>query len=189
MVTTDDKLILPPGVSGVIFTPEEYYQRIHALAAQIARDYQREEVIAIGILKGAAVFMTDLLRALCCHDFFEVLVDYMAVSSYGAGGSQRGEVRLLLDARIPIGDHNVILIEDIIDTGWTVDFLRRILLARQPRSLKICALSSKSSRREVEVPIDYLGFELPDKWVVGWGLDFKEKYRTLPYLAWIEPQG
>lgn len=181
-------LDLPPGVEGVIFTPEQYFQRVHVLASQIAADYHGKEIVAVGILKGAAAFMTDLLRALYYHGIYDVLVDYMAVSSYGTQGSQRGEVRLLLDVRIPIGNRHVLLIEDIIDSGWTVDFLLRILRARNPQSIRVCALSSKSGRREVDVPIDYLGFDLPDRWVVGLWLDLNERLRTLPYMAWVKPQ-
>jgi hypoxanthine phosphoribosyltransferase len=131
------------------------------------------------VLKGGVMFLTDLMR----HITVPHAIDFMAVSSYGTGQQTTGVVRILKDLDAPIEDRNVLIVEDIIDTGATLDYLIRILRARLPRSLRICTLLNKPSRRQVDVRVDYVGFDIPNKFVLGYGLDFKELYRNLPYIA------
>ena len=154
--------------------------RISELARQITADYADvEELLLICVLKGAFVFLADLSRALERPH----AVDFMAISSYGSGTESSGEVRIVMDLKRPITNEHVLVVEDIIDSGHTLDYLRHQFLARNPASLKICTLLNKPSRREAEVPVDYVGFDIPDEFVVGYGLDFDELYRNLPYIA------
>jgi hypoxanthine phosphoribosyltransferase len=157
--------------------------RVRKLAAQISRDYAGIEygedgVVLVGVLKGAFVFLADLARRLTIPHH----VDFIALSSYNAARTT-GEVRLIMDSRINVANRHVLIVEDIVDTGHTLDYLLRTFGARHPRSLRSCVFLSKPDRREVEVTIDYLGFEIPDVWVVGYGLDYADRYRTLPYIG------
>ncbi len=153
--------------------------RIQELAAQIDRDYaSAKRIYLIGILKGAFIFLSDLVRSLQKPH----TVDFMAVSSYGMRGARAGEVRLILDLREPIANEHVIIVEDIVDTGNTLHYLYETLSSRRPASLRTCVFVRKT-RTQLDVPVDYLGFEIPDVWVVGYGLDYADKYRTLPYVA------
>jgi hypoxanthine phosphoribosyltransferase len=151
-------------------------RRVHTLARRIERDYKGESLHLVCILKGACIFLADLLRELK----LPVSVDFIAVSSYGKGSLPSGEVRINKDLDHSIEGIHVIIVEDILDTGLTLNYLYRILQSRKPKSLKIAALLDKPARRVKEVPVDYIGFEIPDKFVVGYGLDYAERYRHLP---------
>jgi hypoxanthine phosphoribosyltransferase len=161
---------------------QELERRIAELAAEIDRDYaDSERLIAIGVLKGAVFFLVDLLKRLTVP----VVVDFLQTSSYGAG-TQPGEVRIKKDVDVAIRGADVLLIEDIVDTGYTLRTVLDLLRFRGAKSVKLCALLDKAARREVEVPIDYCGFPVDDLFVVGYGLDFDERYRNLPYVAVLE---
>jgi hypoxanthine phosphoribosyltransferase len=160
--------------------------RVEELAADLDRDYTGvDELVLVGVLKGSFVFLADLARRLTVPR----RVEFIAVSSYGesVGTDHPGAVRLLMDVRHPIEGRHVLIVEDIVDTGHTLAYLRRILEARSPASLKTIALVRKPDRAEVEVPLEYLGFDIPDVWVVGYGLDWAERYRTLPDICVVDP--
>lgn len=175
---------LHPDLARVILSEEEIKQRVQALAAQIDQDYSDVDCIyLIGILKGAFIFLSDLARALKTKH----IVDFMSVSSYGASATTTGAVRLMLDLRDPIVDQHVIIVEDIVDSGHTLDYLIHTLKGRNPASLRTCTLLEKK-RESLSVPIDYLGFTIPDVWVVGYGLDFADTHRTLPFVAELKKE-
>jgi len=157
---------------------EEIQQRVKDLAAQIDADYQGKQLYIIAILKGAFIFMADLCRELS----IDHTVDFMALSSYGQSMLQSGAVRIIMDLRQPIEGRHVLVVEDIVDSGSTLDYLIKVLKGRNPASLKTCVLVNKD-REQLDVPIDYQGFSIPDVWVVGYGLDYAERYRTLPAIA------
>ncbi len=163
----------------VFLTEEQIQKRVAELGAQISRDYEGQDLHLVAVLKGSVVFLADLMR----HITIPHSIDFMATSSYGATTESTGIVRILKDLDMPITERNVLIVEDIVDTGYTLDYLRRILLERAPASLKIVCLLDKRERREVDVPIDYVGFEIPNAFVVGYGLDYAELYRNLPYIA------
>lgn len=168
----------------VLIPTERIEQKVTELAAAISRDYAaRQPLLLIGVLKGSFIFLADLSRRITIPH----RVDFIALSSYGKGTRSSGEVRLVMDLRQPISGMQVLIVEDIVDTGHTLAYLTQLLGARKPASLKICTLVHKPSRREVEVPLDYVGFDIPDKWVVGYGLDYADQYRTLPYIGYVEP--
>ncbi len=150
--------------------------RIGEMGKQITRDYARKALFLIAILKGASIFHADLVRSIG----LDLSYDFMAVGSYGKGTTSSGEVRILKDLDESLEGKDVLLVEDIVDTGLTLHYLVQTLKARNPGSLKIAALLSKPSRRKIEVPVDYVGFEIPDKFVVGYGLDYDQRYRNLP---------
>jgi hypoxanthine phosphoribosyltransferase len=159
--------------------------RIREMADQITADYNGEEdLLLICVLKGGYMFLADLSRALKRPH----TIDFMGVSSYGSGTQSSGAVQIIMDLKQPINGRNVLIIEDIIDSGHTLDYMRRTLLARNPASLRICSLLNKPSRREVNVPVEYIGFDIPDEFVVGYGLDFDELYRNLPFIAVLKPE-
>lgn len=160
----------------VLLRQKQIRQRVRRLARQIERDFQGEPLHLVAILKGACIFLSDLLREL----EGPVSVDFIAVSSYGKGSLPSGEVRITKDLDHSIEGMNVIIVEDILDTGLTLNYLYRILQSRKPRRLKIAALLDKPARRLKEVPVDYIGFKIPDVFVVGYGLDYGERYRNLP---------
>ena len=169
----------------VLIDEETIKNRVGEIAAQINAEYAgKGNVVLIGVLKGAFILLSDLARQLTIPHS----VDFIAVSSYGTKGSDSGAVRLLMDVREDIVDRHVLVVEDILDTGHTLDYLISLLRARNPASLKTCVLVRKTERVEIDVPIDYLGFEIPDVWVVGYGLDFAEQNRTLPYIGVITPE-
>ena len=159
---------------GLVLQPDQIRERVVEMGAQITADYAGRSPILVGVLKGSVMFMADLVR----HIDLPVRVDFMAISSYGDGG-RSGVVRILKDLSEPIEGEDVILVEDIIDTGLTVTYLLTNLRARKPRSLEVCALLDKSVRRIIEVPIRYEGFDIPDEFVVGYGLDHHGRYRNL----------
>jgi hypoxanthine phosphoribosyltransferase len=168
-----------------VLIPEEVLQdRIRELGRRVSTEYNSKEPLLVGILTGAFVFMADLLRAITipCH------VDFMATASYGAGTESSGIVRILKDINQSIEGRHVLVVDDIIDTGLTMDYLLETLKARYPASLRICALLDKRPRRLREVPIDFRGFEIPDKFVVGYGLDYAGRYRNLPFVGVLKPE-
>ena len=158
--------------------------RIKELGAEISKDYEGQDLLLLCILKGGVLFLTDLMREISIpHD-----IDFMAVSSYGKEiRESTGIVRILKDLDEPINGRNVLIVEDIIDTGHTLAYITRNLIARQPASLKICTLLDKAERRQVEIKIDYTGFVIPDKFVFGYGLDLDEKFRNLPFIGVVKP--
>ena len=168
----------------VVFTPEELADKTQALGENISRDYAGKELLVVGILKGASMFTMDLVRQIT----IPLELDFIAVSSYGSGASSSGEVKILKDTSINIRGKNVILCEDIIDSGITMAKLLPLLRERRPASLRLCALLSKPSRRVVPVDIDYCGWEVPDEFIVGYGLDYAEKYRNLPYIGVLKQE-
>jgi hypoxanthine phosphoribosyltransferase len=156
--------------------------RVHEMGEQITRDFSGQSVVLIGVLKGACLFLSDLARQIKLDATF----DFIAVSSYGAARQSAGEVQLIKDVTTPLQNQNVILVEDILDTGLTITFLKKLFSARQPRALKIAALLDKASRRMVPVEGDYVGFQIPDEFVVGYGLDYAERYRNLPDICVLD---
>lgn len=158
-------------------------KRVNELAAQISADYaDAGEVVLIGVLKGSFIFLADLSRNMTIPR----TIEFIAVSSYGAG-SKSGAVRLVMDVRGNIEGRHVLIVEDIVDTGHTLDYLIGMMNSHGPASVKTCALLHKAERAEVDVPVDYVGFSIPDEWVVGYGLDFAERDRTLPYIGIVHP--
>ena len=157
--------------------------RIRELGVEISRDYAGKDLLLVGVLKGAVFFMADLMRELTipCE------IDFMAISSYGAGTDSSGVVRILKDLDLNISGRNVLVVEDIIDSGLTLSYLVRTLGARKPATVEICALLTKPERREVDVPVRYIGFEIPNEFVIGYGLDYDERYRNLPHVAVLHP--
>lgn len=167
----------------ILIPEQELQQRIRELGRAISRDYAQEDLLLVSILKGSVLFLADLMRALTVpHQ-----IDFMAVSSYGLGARiSSGVVRILMDLETNIEGRNVLIVEDIIDTGQTLDYITRILRERNPKSLRICTLLNKASRRQVEIPLDYVGFDIPDSYVFGYGLDVDEFHRNLPYIATLK---
>jgi len=167
-----------------LISEADIQRRVRELAAEISRDYAGEEVTLIGVLKGAFIFLSDLARHLTIPN----TIEFMAVSSYGMGTTSSGAVRVLMDLRRSIEGRHVLIVEDIVDTGLTLHYLLELLHTREPASLKTCALVRKKERHEVEIAIDYLGFDIPNVWVVGYGLDYAEGYRALPFIGVIDPK-
>ena len=163
----------------VLIPTETIKERISELGAEIARDYAGRNPLLIGVLKGACLFLSDLMRAAD----IPLNVEFIAISSYGAEMRTSGEVRILKDLDVAIEGRHILVVEDIVDTGLTLSYLLANLKSRGAESVKLAALLDKFERREKEVPIDYLGFKIPDKFVVGYGLDFAERYRNLPFIA------
>jgi hypoxanthine phosphoribosyltransferase len=170
---------LESAVGEILIDEETLEARVAELGAEISSDYAGRDLLLIGVLKGAVFFMADLMRRLTipCE------VDFMAISSYGASTDSSGVVRILKDLDINIEGRHVLVVEDIIDSGLTLSYLMRNLESREPATLEICALLTKPERREIEVPVRYVGFEIPNRFVIGYGLDFGERYRNLPYVA------
>ena len=170
---------LERAVGEILIDEETLGARISQLGAEVSADYQGRDLLLIGVLKGAVFFMADLMR----HITVPCEVDFMAISSYGDSTDTSGIVRILKDLDINIEGRDVLVVEDIIDSGLTLSYLMRNLEAREPASLEICALLTKPERREIEVPVRYVGFEIPNRFVVGYGLDYAERHRNLPYVA------
>jgi hypoxanthine phosphoribosyltransferase len=167
------------GVGEILIGEDELQARIRELGTEISADYQGKELLLVGVLKGAVFFMADLMRGISvsCE------IDFMAISSYGASTDSSGVVRILKDLDLNIDGRHVLVVEDIIDSGLTLSYLLRNLESREPASLEICALLTKPDRREIDVPVRYIGFEIPNRFVIGYGLDFAERYRNLPYVG------
>jgi hypoxanthine phosphoribosyltransferase len=175
---------LEHAVTEILVDEETLRNRVAELGEEISRDYAGRDLLLIGVLKGAVFFMADLMRQLTvpCE------IDFMAISSYGASTDSSGVVRILKDLDINIEGREVLVVEDIIDSGLTLSYLMRNLEARQPASLEVCALMTKPERREIDVPVRYIGFEIPNRFVIGYGLDFGERYRNLPYVGVLDPE-
>jgi hypoxanthine phosphoribosyltransferase len=171
------------GVAEILIDEDVLQRRIAELGEEISADYRGRDLLLLGVLKGAVFFMSDLMRRLTlpCE------IDFMAISSYGASTDSSGVVRILKDLDINIEGRHVLVVEDIIDSGLTLSYLMRMLESREPASLEICALLTKPERREIDVDVRYTGFEIPNRFVIGYGLDFAERYRNLPYVAVLHP--
>jgi hypoxanthine phosphoribosyltransferase len=171
-------------VAEILVGEEQIQRRVVELGERITGDFAGEEILIIAVLKGAVLFLADLIR----HIDLPLAVDFLAVSSYGAGTQSSGVVRILKDLDAPIEGKHVLIVEDIVDSGRTLDYLLRMLRQRRPATLHVCTLLDKRERREIDVPIDYVGFEVPDAFVVGYGLDFAEFYRQLPFIGVLKPE-
>lgn len=171
-------------IEKVLFSEAEIQKRVKELADIINEEYKGKKVLMLCILKGSVIFFADLVRALDIECNF----DFMVVSSYGSSTTSSGEVMIVKDLSVSIEDTHVIIVEDILDTGTTLGYLKKILLQRNPASLKICTFLDKPSRRKNDLRADYYGFEIPDEFVVGYGMDFAEKYRNLPFIGVLSPK-
>ena len=174
---------LDHAVGEILIDEASLQGRISELGAEVSADYAGRDLLLVGVLKGAVFFMADLMRELSvpCE------IDFMAISSYGAATDSSGVVRILKDLDINVSDRHVLVVEDIIDSGLTLSYRMRNLKARKPATLEVCALLTKPERREIDVPVRYVGFEIPNRFVIGYGLDFAERYRNLPYVAVLHP--
>jgi hypoxanthine phosphoribosyltransferase len=173
---------LEAAVGEILIERETLAARVAELGAEVSADYEGRDLLLIGVLKGAVFFMADLMR----HLTVPCEVDFMAISSYGDATDSSGIVRILKDLDINIEGRHVLVVEDIIDSGLTLSYLIRNLESREPATLEVCALLTKPTRREIDVPVRYVGFEIPNKFVVGYGLDFAERYRNLPYVGVLD---
>ena len=171
-----------PSQPKVLFSEDEIKQALARLATEIRQDYQGKQPLLIGVLEGSFVFMADLIRQL----ELPVEVDFVKLSSYGAGKETSGKVKVVQGLKTPIKERDVLVVEDIVDTGLTLSFLLDYLRKKKPASLRLCALTDKPSRRQVPVTINYLGFTVPDKFIVGYGIDWNEKFRYLPDICFID---
>jgi hypoxanthine phosphoribosyltransferase len=173
------KTELDRAVGEILIDADSLRARIAELGEEVSEHYAGQDLLLIGVLKGAVFFMADLMR----HLTVPCEVDFMAISSYGAQTDSSGVVRILKDLDINIEGRNVLVVEDIIDSGLTLSYLMRNLESREPASLEVCALLTKPARREIDVPVRWIGFEIPNRFVIGYGLDFAERYRNLPYVG------
>jgi len=171
-------------VGEVLITSKDIKGKTAELAHQIMADYQGKDLLLVCILKGGLMFLADLMR----HIDLPLEIDFMAVSSYGDSTESSGVVRILMDLETNIQGRNVLIVEDIIDTGRTLNYIIQNLRTRHPASLKICTLLNKTARRVLDIPVDYVGFEIPDKFVIGYGLDYGEIYRNLPFVGVLKPE-
>jgi hypoxanthine phosphoribosyltransferase len=171
-----------PPIGEILVQPDQLKERVRALGRQISADYDGRDLLLVGVLKGAMFFLADLMRNIegACE------VDFMAVASYGSATDSSGVVRILKDLDTPIEGRDVLIVEDIVDSGLTLQYLLRNLGARDPASLEVCALLTKPERRKAEVPIRYTGFEIPNRFAIGYGLDHAERWRNLPYVAALD---
>ena len=168
-----------PAIGEILVQADDLKQRVRQLGQDISRDYADRDLLLVGVLKGAVFFLSDLMR----HIDIPCEVDFMAVASYGSATDSSGVVRILKDLDAAIEGRHVVIVEDIVDSGLTLQYLLRNLGAREPHSLEVCALLTKPERRKVELPIRYVGFEIPNRFAIGYGLDHAERYRNLPYVA------
>jgi len=168
-----------------LISQQELNRRIKDLGRRISEDYHDRDVVMIGVLKGAFAFFADLVRAI----HVPVELDFLVVSSYQSSSKSTGRVKIISDLSVEIKGQDVIVVEDIVDSGLTVSFLKKKLLMRHPNSLRVCVLLDKPARRTVNVPIEYVGFTIPNKYVVGYGLDYQNRYRNLPYIAVLDKDG
>jgi hypoxanthine phosphoribosyltransferase len=171
-----------PEIGEILVQADDLQHRIAELGAQITEDYRGRDLLLVGVLKGAVFFLADLMR----HIEIPCEVDFMAVASYGSATESSGVVRILKDLDMAIEGRDVLIVEDIVDSGLTLQYLLRSLQARNPASLEVCALLTKPARREVDLPARYVGFEIPDRFAIGYGLDHAEKYRNLPFVAALQ---
>ena len=175
--------MLEKDIDHILFSEEQLKARVREIAGQIDRDFAGKEPMLISVLRGSFIFMADLMRSIT----LPCTVDFMAVSSYGAGTTSSGQVKITKDLSESIEGRDIIVVEDILDSGNTLSYLLQILQARHPASMKLCTLLDKPDRRIKPVQVDYSGFSIPDEFVVGYGLDFAEKYRNLPYIGVLKP--
>src|SRR5437764_2668884 len=168
-----------PEIGEIVVQADDLQHRVAERGAEISRDYEGRNLVLVGVLKGAVFFLSDLMR----HIEIPCEVDFMAVASYGSATDSSGVVRILKDLDAAIEDRDVLIVEDIVDSGLTLQYLLRNLGARNPASLEVCALLTKPARRKVDLPTRYVGFEIPDRFAIGYGLDLGERYRNLPYVA------
>ncbi|MDO8885330.1 hypoxanthine phosphoribosyltransferase [Candidatus Oleimmundimicrobium sp.] len=175
---------LSDDIERVFFTKQEIQEKVDFLGKKISCDYKGKDLLLINILKGGVVFLSNLIMSIDIG----ISIDFMAISSYGPSSETTGAVKLIKDLEESIEGRNILVVEDIIDTGLTLNYLTNNLKARQPASLKICTLLDKSVRRIVDMPIDYKGFDVPDVFLVGYGLDYKQKYRNLPYIGILKKE-
>ena len=173
-----------PDVQEILFSQEQLQKRIAELGEEISRDYAGQEVLCVGVLKGCFIFMADLIRGVEA----DCRMDFMAVSSYGRGTVSSGAVEIIKDLSVSIEGKHVLIIEDILDSGVTLSYLRGFLEQRKPASIRICTLFDKPARRKADIQADYVGFLCPDAFIVGYGLDFDERYRNLPYIGVLKPE-
>jgi hypoxanthine phosphoribosyltransferase len=183
--------VLPPefgdlssDISEVIFTGDQIQHRVSELANEISASYRDKNPVLVGVLKGVLFFMADLLRAMP----IAAEVDFLSVANYSTDTRSQGLVRLVKDLETPIEGRHVLFVEDVIDTGLTLNYLLRTLKARQPASLEVCVLFNKPTKRLIDIPVQFKGFDIPDRFVVGYGLDFREKYRNLPFVGSLKPE-
>jgi hypoxanthine phosphoribosyltransferase len=175
---------LPPGVGPVVFSEAQIQARVMELGEAISRDYAEADLVLIGILKGIVFFMADLLRSL--HT--PVIVDFMSISRFGPSEETQGAARLLKDLDLSLHGRHALIIEIIVETGFTLSYMLRTLQARQPASLGVCTLLDRPKHRLIDVPLNYMGFEAPEEFIVGYGLHYREKFRQLPYIAYYDPK-
>lgn len=171
-------------VAEVLLTKEELGGIVRRMGAQISEDYKDKDLVMISVLKGSLIFMADLMRAITVP----CAIDFLSVSSYGSGTTTTGEVRILKDLDTALENKDVLVVEDILDSGMTLSFLLKNLQARHPNSVRLCTLLDKPERRRVPITPDYVGTQVPDKFIVGYGLDYAEKYRNLPYIGVLKPE-
>ena len=174
-----------PAIGETLVSSEDLQRRIGELGVEISRDYDGRDLVMVGVLKGAVLFLADLMR----HLTVPCEIDFMAVSSYGSETDSSGVVRILKDLDAPIEGRDVLIVEDIIDSGLTLHYLMKNLRARNPHTLEVCALLTKPERRRVDLPIRYVGFEIPNRFAIGYGLDHAQRYRNLAYVAALKDQG
>ena len=168
----------------VLLTQEELREKVKELGRQITQDYQGKNLMIVTVLKGAVVFLADLMREIDVP----AEIDFMVVSSYGAGTKSSGVVKIVKDLDVPLKDKDLLIVEDILDSGMTLSYLKELLERREPRSIRIATLLDKPARRKVDLKADYIGYSVPDEFVVGYGLDYDEKYRNLPYIGILKPE-
>ena len=173
-----------PDIEQVLFTEEDIAAMVKRMGAEISRDYQGKDLVLIAVLRGAVVFMGDLMRSIDVP----LAIDFMAVSSYGDKAKSSGVVRIVKDLDMDIKGRDVLIVEDILDSGLTLSYIKELLESRGPRSIRIATLLDKPSRRKVDLQADYIGFSVPDEFVIGYGLDYDEKYRNLPYIGILKPE-
>lgn len=168
----------------VLITEEELAAKVKEIGAQISRDYKGKNLLLVSVLKGSVIFMADLMRAIDIH----ARLDFMSVTSYGSGVKTSGVVKIVKDLDLPLENYDVLIVEDILDSGLTLQYIKGVLLQRKPKSFKIATLLDKPERRRVDLQADYVCFTVPDEFVVGYGLDYGEKYRNLPYVGVLKPE-
>lgn len=168
----------------VLFSEEELRAKVKEMGRQITEDYRGKNLMLVTVLKGAVVYMADLMRAIDVP----AEIDFMVVSSYGSGVKSSGVVKIVKDLDVPLADKDILIVEDILDSGLTLSYIKKILQDRGPRSIRIATLLDKPSRRKVDLVADYIGFSVPDEFVIGYGLDYDEKYRNLPYIGILKPE-
>lgn len=171
-------------IEKVLISEERLQKKVKELGEEISKDYKGRNLLMVSILKGSIIFMSDLMRSISVY----CSIDFMCVSSYGQGMKTSGAVKIIKDLDIPLEGYDILIVEDILDSGITLNYLMGLLLSRNPNSIRICTLLDKPCRRQVEVKPEYVGFEVPDEFVVGYGLDYMEKYRNLPFIGVLKPR-